>query len=166
LWVADITYVDTWDGWVYVAFVTDVYSRKIVGWKLSTHLRIDLALDALEMAVHQRKPTPGTLIHHSDRGCQYTALRYGEHLAAAGITPSVGSVADSYDNALAEALNGTFKAELIDRFTWRSRTEIEHAVTRWIGWYNNERIHTSIGDIPPAEYEDLYYGAINTPTAA
>lgn len=166
LWVADITYVDTWEGWVYVAFVTDVYSRKIIGWKLDTHLRTGLALDALEMAIRMRKPAPGALIHHSDRGCQYTSIRYSERLAVAGIAPSVGSVADSYDNALAEALNGTFKAELIDRFTWHTRTEAEDATTRWIGWYNNERIHTSIGDIPPAEYEAAYYPATITPKAA
>jgi putative transposase len=166
MWVADLTYVRTWTGWVYVAFVLDVYSRMIVGWQLAGHLRTDLPLDALEMALYQRDVHKGQLIHHSDRGCQYTSIRYAERLTEAGIAPSVGSVADSYDNAMAEALNGTFKAELIDRQTWRDRDQVERAVVRWVGWYNHTRLHGEIGHIPPAEYEAIYYSPINTPRAA
>ena len=166
LWVADLTYVRTWTGWVYVAFVLDVYSRMIVGWQLAGHLRTDLPLDALEMALYQRDVHKGQLIHHSDRGCQYTSIRYAERLTDAGIAPSVGSVADSYDNAMAEALNGTFKAELIDRQTWRDRDQVERAVVRWVGWYNHQRLHGELGHVPPAEYEAMYYSAINTPQAA
>jgi putative transposase len=166
MWVADLTYVRTWTGWVYVAFVLDVYSRMIVGWQLAGHLRTDLPLDALEMALYQRHVHKGQLIHHSDRGCQYTSIRYAERLTEAGIAPSVGSVADSYDNAMAEALNGTFKAELIDRQTWRDRDQVERAVVRWVGWYNHTRLHGEIGHIPPAEYEAMYYSPINTPRAA
>jgi transposase InsO family protein len=166
MWVADLTYVRTWTGWVYVAFVLDVYSRMIVGWQLAGHLRTDLPLDALEMALYQRDVHKGPLIHHSDRGCQYTSIRYAERLNEAGIAPSVGSVADSYDNAMAEAMNGTFKAELIDRQAWRDRDQVERAVVRWVGWYNHTRLHGEIGHVPPAEYEAMYYSAINTPRAA
>ena len=166
MWVADLTYVRTWTGWVYVAFVLDVYSRMIVGWQLAGHLRTDLPLDALEMALYRRDVHKGQLIHHSDRGCQYLSIRYAERLTEAGITPSVGSVADSYDNAMAEALNGTFKAELIDRQTWRDRDHVERAIVRWVGWYNHTRLHGEIGHVPPAEYEAQYYSAMNTPRAA
>jgi putative transposase len=177
LWLADITYVRTWEGWVYVAFVLDAFSRRIVGWQLADHLRTDLPLDALEMAMWQRerdrpqgaeRPQKGSLIHHSDRGCQYTSFRYATHLADLGVTASVGSVADSYDNAMAEALNGTFKAELIHRQTWRTRDQVEYAIVEWIGWYNHRRLHSAIGNMPPAEYEATYYRSINnlTPTGA
>ena len=167
LWVADMTYVRTWAGWVYVAFVLDVYSRMIVGWQLAGHLRTDLPLDALEMALWQRKVRHGDgLIHHSDRGCQYLSIRYGQRLAEVGVTASVGSVADSYDNAMAEALNGTFKAELIDRRTWPDQAAVERAVVRWVGWYNHDRLHSSIGHIPPVEYEALYYSSVDTPMTA
>jgi transposase InsO family protein len=136
LWVADMTYVRTWTGWVYVAFVLDVYSRMIVGWQLAGHLRTDLPLDALEMALWQRKIRHADgLIHHSDRGSQYLSIRYGQRLAQVGVTASVGSVADSYDNAMAEALNGTFKAELIDRRTWPDQATVERAVLQWVGRY-------------------------------
>jgi transposase InsO family protein len=167
LWLADITYVRTWEGWVYVAFVLDAFSRRIVGWQLADHLRTDLPLDALEMALWQRRcegrPQAGGLIHHSDNGCQYTSFRYVTRLADVGVMASVGSVADSYDNAMAEALNGTFKAELIHRRTWRSRDQVEYAIVEWIGWYNHRRLHSAIGDVPPAEYEANHYRSINAP---
>jgi len=175
LWLADLTYVRTWEGWVYVAFVLDAYSRRIVGWQLADHLRTDLPLDALEMAIWQRdrdrppgrpRPEPGSLIHHSDRGCQYVSFRYATHLADLGVVASVGSVADSYDNAMAEALNGTFKAELIHRQTWRTRDQVELAVVEWVGWYNHRRLHSAIGNVPPAEHEATYYRSINTPAPA
>jgi putative transposase len=166
LWVADLTYVSTWEGWAYTAFVLDVCSRRIVGWRVAGHLRTDLPLDALEMALHQRRPDRGGLIHHSDRGCQYTSIRYTERLDQAGAAPSVGSVADSYDNAMAESLNATYKEELIHRHTWRTRAEVEHATARWVGWYNHTRLHTSIGDVPPVEYEATHYAEITTPRVA
>jgi transposase InsO family protein len=165
LWVADLTYVRTFTGWVYVAFVLDAYSRMIVGWQIATHLRTDLALDALQMAIWVRKINPNQhpdqpLIHHSDRGVQYLSIRYSDRLAEVGITASVGSVADSYDNALAEALNGTFKAELIHPHgPWQDRDHVERAVLRWVGWYNNTRLHSELGYRPPTEYENLYYRA-------
>jgi putative transposase len=166
LWVSDLTYVRTFEGWAYVAFVTDVFSRRIVGWQLAGHLRTDLPLDALEMAVYQRRPHRDGLIHHSDRGSQYLSIRYTERLAEIGATASVGSVADSYDNALAESVNATFKEELIHRKTWRTRTEVELAVAAWVGWYNHHRIHQTLGDIPPAEYEANHYASIKTAQAA
>ena len=157
LWVADITYVATWVGFVYVAFVTDVFSRKIVGWRVSKSLRSDLALDALEQALHAR-PKLGELIHHSDRGVQYISIRYTERLAKAGIEPSVGSVGDSYDNALAETIFGLFKAEVIwPNGPWRSLEEVEFATLEWVDWFNNRRLLEPIGDIPPAEFEAMYY---------
>ncbi len=157
LWVADITYVATWGGFVYVAFVTDVFSRKIVGWRVSNSLRSDLALDALEQALHAR-PKLGELIHHSDLGVQYLSIRYTERLADAGIEPSVGSVGDSYDNALAETIFGLFKAEVIRRNgPWRNIEEVEFATLEWIDWFNNRRLLEPIGDIPPAEFEAMYY---------
>jgi putative transposase len=162
LWVSDITYVRTWEGWAYVAFVTDVFSRRIVGWQLASNLRTDLPLDALEMAIYQRQPERNELIHHSDRGCQYLAIRYTERLAEIGASASVGSVADSYDNALAEAVNATFKEELIHRKSWRTRTEVELATSAWVGWYNHHRIHGSLGDVPPDEYEAIHYASIKT----
>jgi putative transposase len=168
LWVADLTYVRTWEGWVYVAFVLDVFSRLIVGWQLASHLRTDLPLDALEMAIWRRQVRHGELIHHSDAGCQYTSFRYTSRLSEVGVAPSIGSVADSFDNAMAESLIGTFKAELIDRRSWRTRNAVEFAVVEWVAWYNTRRLHSSIGDVPPAEFETNYYASINTlqPTGA
>jgi putative transposase len=157
LWVADITYVATWAGFVYVAFVTDVFSRKIVGWRVSRSLRSDLALDALEQALHAR-PRADNLIHHSDRGVQYVSIRYTERLADAGVEPSVGSVGDSYDNALAETIFGLFKTEVIRRNgPWRNIEEVEFATLEWVDWFNNRRLLEPIGDIPPVEFEQLYY---------
>jgi len=159
LWVADLTYVSTWPGVVYTAFVTDVFSRYIVGWKVSTTLRAELALDALEMAIWSRGTTDlRGLVHHSDRGIQYLAIRYTERLADAGAVRSVGSRGDSYDNALAESVIGLYKTELIRKQgPWRSFEQLELATARWVEWYNQRRLHTSIGDVPPAEFESTYY---------
>jgi len=157
LWVADLTYVATWAGFVYVAFVIDAYSRMIVGWRVSRSLRSDLALDALEQALHAR-PTKDDLVHHSDRGVQYVSIRYTERLAEAGIEPSVGSVGDSYDNALAETIIGLFKTEVIRRKgPWRGLDQVEFATLDWVDWFNNERLLEPIGYVPPAEFEDVYY---------
>jgi len=157
LWVADITYVATWTGFAYVSFVTDVYSRMIVGWRVSNSLRSDLALDALEMAVHARGGAEG-VIHHSDRGVQYLSIRYTERLEEAGAVASVGSKGDSYDNALAETINGLYKTEVIRRKgPWRSIEDVEFATLEWVHWFNNERLLEPIGDIPPAEFEGLYW---------
>ena len=159
LWVADLTYVSTWPGVVYTAFVTDVFSRYIVGWKVSTTLRAELALDALEMAIWSRGSTDlKGLVHHSDRGVQYLAIRYTERLADAGAVRSVGSRGDSYDNALAESVIGLYKTEVIRKQRpWRSFEQLELATARWVEWYNIRRLHTSIGDLPPAEFESTYY---------
>jgi transposase InsO family protein len=163
LWVADLTYVATWTGFAYVAFVTDVFSRRIVGWRVSRSLRSDLALDALEQALHARRDLDG-LVHHSDRGVQYVSFRYSQRLAEAGIEPSVGSVGDSYDNALAETINGLFKAEVIwPNGPWRTIEEVEFAVLEWVDWFNNRRLLSSIGDVPPAEFEAMYYAAKKSP---
>jgi transposase InsO family protein len=157
LWVADITYVATWTGFAYVSFVTDVYSRMIVGWRVSNSLRSDLALDALEMAVHARGGAEG-VIHHSDRGVQYLSIRYTERLEEAGAVASVGSKGDSYDNALAETINGLYKTEVIRRKgPWRSIEDVEFATLEWVHWFNNERLLEPIGDIPPAEFEGLHW---------
>jgi transposase InsO family protein len=157
LWVADLTYVATWAGFAYVAFIIDVFSRKIVGWRVSRSLRSDLALDALEQALHAR-PDLDQLVHHSDRGVQYVSIRYSARLAEAGIAPSVGSVGDSYDNALAETINGLFKTEVIwPNGPWRTIEEVEFATLEWVDWFNNRRLLRSIGDIPPAEFEAMYY---------
>jgi transposase InsO family protein len=157
LWVADLTYVATWRGFVYVAFVIDVFSRMIVGWRVSNSLRADLALDALEQALHAR-PDTDQLVHHSDRGGQYLSIRYTERLAEAGIEPSVGSVGDSYDNALAESVIGLYKTEVIrKRGPWRNLEAVEFETLDWIDWFNNRRLLEPIGDIPPAEYEEMYY---------
>jgi transposase InsO family protein len=161
LWLADMTYVSTWEGWLYVAFVLDCFSRMIVGWQTADHLRTDLPLDALEMALFNRRVQHGQTVHHSDAGSQYTAIRYTDRLAAFGVLPSIGSTGDSYDNAMAEALNGTFKAELIHRFgPWKTRPKTEIAIYEWVSWYNNDRLHTALGDVPPAEYEAAYYAAL------
>jgi putative transposase len=164
LWVADLTYVATWAGFAYVAFVTDVFSRKIVGWRVSSSLRSDLALDALEQALHAR-PDIDQLIHHSDRGVQYLSIRYTDRLAEAEIEPSVGSVGDSYDNALAETIIGLYKTEVIRRNgPWRNIEEVEFATLEWVDWFNNRRLLGSIGDIPPAEFEAVYYEILEAPT--
>jgi putative transposase len=166
LWVADITYVATWAGFVYVAFVTDVFSRKIVGWRVSRSLRSDLALDALDQALHAR-PRADSLIHHSDHGVQYLSIRYTERLAEAGVEPSVGSVGDSYDNALAETIFGLFKTEVIRRNgPWRNIEEVEFATLEWVHWFNNRRLLEPIGDIPPVEFEAMYYARQTSQTTA
>ncbi len=156
LWVSDFTYVSTWQGMVYVAFVIDVYARRIVGWKASSSMTTDFVLDALEQAVHARH-RDGELIHHCDRGSQYVSIRYSERLAEAGIEPSVGSVGDSYDNALAETINGLYKAEVIHRKSWRNREQVELATLDWVHWFNHQRLLGPIGYIPPAEAEAAYY---------
>ena len=159
LWVADLTYVSTWAGTVYVSFVIDAFSRRIVGWRVSSTLRTDLALDALEMAIWTRgSRTLDGLVHHSDRGVQYLSIRYTERLAEAGAVRSVGSRGDSYDNALAESVVGLFKTELIRmRGPWRTLERVELATAEWVNWYNNRRLHSANGDLPPAEYEAAYY---------
>jgi len=158
LWVSDFTYVSTWQGWLYVAFVIDVYARRIVGWRVSRTMQTDFVLDALEQALYERQPAPDALIHHSDRGSQYVSIRYTERLAEAGIEPSVGSRGDSYDNALAETINGLYKAELIHRRApWKSREAVEFATLEWVAWFNHHRLLESIGYIPPAEAEANYY---------
>jgi transposase InsO family protein len=163
LWVADLTYVATWAGFVYVAFITDVFSRKIVGWRVSNSLRSDLALDALEQALHARSDLDG-LVHHSDRGVQYLSIRYTERLAESGIEPSVGSIGDSYDNALAETVNGLFKTEIIyPNGPWRNLEEVEFATLEWVDWFNNRRLLGPIGDIPPVEFEQMYYERSEVP---
>lgn len=157
MWVADLTYVVTWVGFVYVAFIIDVFSRKIVGWRVSRSLRSDLALDALEQALYSRRHTEN-LIHHSDRGVQYVSIRYTERLAEAGIEPSVGSVGDSYDNALAESVIGLYKTEVIYRIgPWRSCEHVEFETLDWVDWFNNRRPLEPIGNIPPVEFEEIYY---------
>ncbi len=168
LWVSDFTYVATWKGFVYVAFVIDAYARKIVGWRVSTSAHAGFVLDALEQAVHDRRPGKGTgLVHHSDRGSQYLSIRYSERLAEAGIEPSVGSVGDSYDNALAETINGLFKAEVIHRRgPWRSFEAVEYATLEWVDWFNNRRLLEPIGNIPPAEAEANFYEALESKTLA
>ena len=169
LWVSDFTYVATWAGFVYVAFVVDVFARRIVGWRASRSAQAGFVLDALEQALHQRRPLQGgSLVHHSDRGSQYLALRYTERLAEAGIDPSVGSVGDSYDNALAETINGLFKAEVIHRCgPWRSFEAVEYATLEWVDWYNNRRLLEPIGNVAPAEAEAAYYAELEAmPMAA
>lgn len=160
-WVADITYVPTWSGFVYVAFVVDLFSRRILGWRASTSLRTDLALDALEQALWTRARESADvtgLVHHSDRGGQYLSIRYTERLADAGAVPSVGSRGDSYDNAAAESLIGLFKTELIRRNgPWRGLDDVEIGTLEWVDWFNHRRLHSACGDIPPAEYEQAYY---------
>lgn len=157
LWVADITYVATWSGFAYVAFVVDVYSRYIVGWRVLKHMQTDLILDALEQALWLRGKPKG-VVHHSDRGSQYLSIRYTDRLAEAGFNASVGSVGDSYDNALAETINGLYKAEVIHKDgPWRGLDDVEQATLTWVDWFNNRRLLRPIGDRPPAEYEMLYY---------
>jgi putative transposase len=163
LWVADLTYVATWTGFVYVAFVIDVFARRIVGWRVATTLRTDLALDALEQALHARPDRDG-LVHHSDHGVQYLALRYTDRLAAAGIAPSVGTVGDSYDNALAESVIGLYKTEVIRRQgPWRHVEAVEFATLAWVDWFNTRRLLAPLGHVPPIEYERAYYERHATP---
>ena len=161
LWVSDFTYVSTWTGMVYVAFVIDVYARFIVGWRVSRTAHAGFVLDALEQALHDRKPVgKDGLVHHSDRGSQYLSIKYTERLAETGIKPSVGSVGDSYDNALAETINGLYKAEVIHRRgPWRSFEAVEFATLEWVDWFNHRRLLEPIGNIPPAEAEANYYAA-------
>jgi transposase InsO family protein len=169
LWVSDFTYVSTWGGFVYVAFVIDVYARYIVGWRVSRTAHASFVLDALEQALHDRRPVHrGGLIHHSDRGSQYVSIKYTERLAEAGIEPSVGSVGDSYDNALAETINGLYKAEVIHRRgPWRSFETVEFATLEWVDWFNHRRLLEPIGNIPPAEAEQRYYAMLDdVPMAA
>ena len=159
LWVADLTYVATWRGFAYVAFVIDVFSRRIVGWRATGSLRSDLALDALEQALYDRETDAG-LVHHSDRGVQYLSIRYTERLAEAGIEPSVGSRGDSYDNALAESVIGLFETELIRQAgPWRGLDDVEYAPLEWVAWFNTQRLLEPLGYLPPAEYEEQYHRA-------
>jgi len=162
LWLSDFTYVATWAGFVYVAFVIDAYARRIVGWRASRTAHASFVLDALEQALHDRRPAHRAgLIHHSDRGSQYVSIKYTERLAEAGIEPSVGSVGDSYDNALAETINGLYKAEVIHRRgPWRSFEAVEFATLEWVDWFNNRRLLEPIGNIPPAEAEAAYYARL------
>ena len=158
LWVSDFTYVSTWQGWLYVAFIIDVYARRIVGWQVSKSMQTDFVLDALEQALYERQPDRDSLIHHSDRGSQYVSIRYTERLAEAGIEPSVGSRGDSYDNALAETINGLYKAELIHRRApWKTRDAVELATLNWVHWFNHDRLMESLGYIPPAEAEANFH---------
>lgn len=168
LWLSDFTYVATWQGFVYVAFVIDAFARRIVGWRASRTAHAGFVLDALDQALHDRRPVHrGGLIHHSDRGVQYVSIRYSERLAEAGIEPSVGSVGDSYDNALAETINGLYKAEVIHRRgPWRSFEAVEFATLEWVDWFNNKRLLETIGNIPPAEAEQRYYAMLDAPAMA
>ena len=162
LWLADFTYVATWQGFVYVAFIIDAFARRIVGWRVSKTAHASFVLDALEQALHDRRPVQGSgLVHHSDRGVQYVSIRYTDRLADAGIDPSVGSVGDSYDNALAETINGLFKAEVIRRRgPWRSLEAVEFATLEWVDWFNHRRLLEPIGNVPPAEAEECYYAQL------
>lgn len=167
LWVAELTYVATWRGFVYVAFIIDIFARLIVGWHVWNSLRTDLVLDALEQALYSRTDTDA-LVHHSDCGSQYLSIRYTERLAEVGIESSVGSVGDSYDNALAETILGLFKTEVIRaRGPWRNIDDVEYATLEWVDWFNNRRILEPIGDVPPGQFEQAYYGQLESqPQAA
>ncbi len=168
LWVADLTYVWTVRGFVYTAFVIDAFSRAIVGWRVMASLRAELALDALEMAIFARGPDLAGLVHHSDRGVQYLSIRYTERLAEAEAVSSVGTKGDSYDNALAETVNGLYKAELIHRHqgSWRSPEEVELATADWVEWWNTRRLHSACGDVPPVEFEAVYHAQQEVSPAA
>ena len=163
LWVSDFTYVSSWQGMVYVAFVIDVFARKIVGWRVSTSMTTGFVLDALNQAICQRAPTEADgLIHHSDRGSQYLSIKYTERLVDAGIDPSVGSVGDSYDNALAESIIGLFKTEVINFLgPWKSIGQVEWETLKWVNWYNTERLHSAIGYVSPREAEEAFYANMN-----
>jgi putative transposase len=159
LWVMDLTYVATWSGFVYVCFITDAFSRMIVGWRVATHMRTDMVLDALEMARWKRSTTLEGLIAHADAGSQFTSVRYGEHLADLGALPSIGSVGDAYDNALAEAVNAAYKTELVrgpDQGPWRTIDDVELATLSWVHWFNTERLHEYLDYVPPEEFEAAY----------
>ena len=168
LWVSDFTYVSTWTGFVYVAFVIDAYARRIVGWRVSRTAHAGFVLDALEQALHARRSAlRAGLIHHSDRGSQYVSIKYTERLVEAGVEPSVGSVGDSYDNALAETINGLYKAEVIHRRSpWRSFEAVEFATLEWVNWFNHRRLLEPIGNVPPAEAEQRYYAMLEQPAMA
>jgi len=168
LWVAELTYVSTWSGFCYTAFVIDAFSRRIVGWRVSNSLRAELALDALEMAIWSRRSDDlGGLVHHSDRGVQYLAIRYTERLADEGAVTSVGSKGDSFDNALAETVNGLYKTELIRaQGPWRTADQVELATAAWVAWWNEQRLHSACGDIPPAEFEAAYHQRLQATTEA
>ncbi len=167
LWVSDFTYVSTWQGWLYVAFVNDVFARRIVGWRVSRTMTTDFVLDALEQALYARQPGDSeNLIHHTDRGSQYVSIRYTERLGEAGIDPSVGSKGDSYDNALAETINGLYKAELIHRRgPWKTMESVELATLEWVSWFNHQRLMEPLRYIPPAEVEANYYRQLNSQAA-
>jgi putative transposase len=157
LWVGDLTYLRSWEGLTYLAFVIDAFSRKVVGWQLASHMRTDLVLDALRMALAQREPGADfELVHHTDRGSQYTSAAYTQTLDDHGVLASVGSVGDAYDNAMAESFVDSFKTELIADRSWRSRAQLELAVVEYIAWFNNDRLHESLGDVSPVEFESLY----------
>lgn len=168
LWVSDFTYVAIWQGFVYVAFVIDAFARRIVGWRVSRTAHATFVLNALEQALHDRRPARGDgLVHHSDRGVQYVSIRYSERLAKAGIEPSVGSIGDSYDNALAETIKGLYKAEVIHRRgPWRSFEAVEFATLEWVDWFNHRRLLEPIGNIPPTEAEEKYYATLDQPAVA
>jgi putative transposase len=160
LWTMDLTYVSTWAGVAYVCFIVDAFSRRIVGWRVAGHMRTAMVLDALEMARHSRATNLQGLVAHSDAGSQFTSVRYGERLAELGAIPSIGSVGDSFDNALAETVNGLYKTELIygpEQGPWRSVEVVELATLQWVHWYNHTRLHGYLGDTPPAEFEDVYH---------
>ena len=167
LWVADFTYISTWQGWLYVAFIIDAYAKRIVGWRASSSMTTDFVLDALEQAVYDRRPTQSDgLVHHSDRGSQYVSIRYSERLGEAGINPSVGNTGSAYDNALAETINGLYKTEVIHRRApWKTRAAVELATLEWVSWFNHQRLLGSIGDIPPVEAEERYYRQLAAPAA-
>ena len=165
LWTVDLTYVPTWAGMVYVCFITDAYSRMIVGWRVAAHMRASMVLDALEMARWKRGTNLEGLIAHSDAGSQFTSIRWGERLVELGATPSIGSVGDSYDNALAETINGLYKTELIygpDQGPWRNVEDVELATLLWVHWYNTERLHSYLNYVPPTEAEEAHYAALTT----
>jgi len=165
LWTTDLTYVSTWAGVAYACFIVDAFSRRIVGWRVAAHMRTAMVLDALEMARHSRATTLQGLVAHSDAGSQFTSVRYGERLAEIGAIPSIGSVGDSYDNALAETVNGLYKAELIygpEHGPWRSVEAVELATLQWVHWYNHTRLHGYLDDVPPAEFEDAYHAPSTT----
>jgi len=167
LWVSDFTYVSSWQGTVYVAFVIDVFARKIVGWRVSTSMTAQFALDALNQAICQRMPSEAGLVHHSDRGSQYLSIRYTERLAEEGIDPSVGSVGDSYDNALAESVIGLFKTEVINFLgPWKSMGQVEWQTLKWVAWYNAERLHSAINYMTPNEAENAFYANLNADVKA
>lgn len=167
LWVSDFTYVATWQGFVYAAFVIDVFARRIVGWRVSRTAQAGFVLNALEQALHDRRPAKGGLTHHSDRGGQYVSICYTERLLEAGIEPSVGSVGDSYDNALAETVIGLFKTEVIRRRgPWQSLEAVEYATLEWVDWFNHRRLLEPIGNMPPAEAEARYHARLEEPALA